>query len=218
VARAREGSAVNGGGGDDGGDRRRAGVVHPAPRAPAPARAARRPRPDPPPRTAGGRPARRVLDPLGRADHAPPAPLVLRVGGPAHRAHAARDRARDRQPHARADAPVVADRRRERHPVVADHRARTGRGRGDLDPRPPALGRRRRFGTGRAPGRCGGRARPARPGHHDPPAWKRAQHPGADPRRSGVGAGRERDRPAASADDPFRPDRAGGDRRRSTTT
>ena len=214
VARAGAGRPVDGGGGDDGGDRRRPGVVDPAPRAPAPARAPGRPWPDPPPRRDGARPARRVLDPLGRADHAPPARLVLRVGGTADRAHAARDRARDRQPHARADAPVVTDRGGERHPLVADHRAGAGRGRGDLDPRPPALGRRVRAGARRAPSGGGGRARPAGPGHHDPAAWKRAQHPGPDPRRPGVGAGREHDRPAASAGGPCRPDRAGGDRRR----
>ena len=82
VARAGASRPVDGRRGHGGRYGRRPGVLHAAPRPPAPARAARRPRPDPTALTAGAGPARRVLDRLGRADHASPTPLVLRVGGP----------------------------------------------------------------------------------------------------------------------------------------
>ena len=131
------------------------------------------------------------------ADHAPAAALVLRVGRPPDRAHAAGDLARDRQPHARADAAVVADRRRERRSLVADHRPRAGRGGRDLDPRAAVLRRRLGARPRGAPPRSEGEPRPPRPGHDDPPARERPEHPGADPRRPGVRAGRERARPAA---------------------
>ena len=197
--------------------RRRAGVVDPAARAPAPARAARRPRPDPPPGTAGARPARRVLGRAGSGGScAGPLVWFCASAGLLDRAHAARDRARDRQPHARADAPVVADRRRERHPVVADHRAGAGRGRGDLDP-------------------ASARSRATSP--HSPPAARRVaaevarDPPRPGPPRSGGLETRSTSRrlirvdpesepaentivPRLRTGDPRRPDRAGGDGRR----